>query len=43
MGWNITQPLKRKILPFVTTRMGLEDIMLREMSEKDMISLTRGV
>ena len=26
--WNIIQPLKKKILPFVTTWMGLESIML---------------
>ena len=48
--WNITQPLKKgkEILPFVTTWMGLEDIMLREIRQTEndkysMISLICGI
>ena len=46
--WNITQPHKRESLPFVTTWMDLEGIMLSEIShtEKDkyhMIFLTCGI
>ena len=47
--WNITQPLKKyKILPFATTWMDLEGIMLSEISQtkKDkycMISLICGI
>ena len=34
--WNISQPLKKnEILPFVTTWMDLEGIMLNEISEKE--------
>ena len=35
--WNIIRPLKKEILPFATTWMDLEDIMLSEISqiEKD--------
>ena len=33
--WNITQPLKKyKILPFATTWMDLEGIMLSEISQR---------
>ena len=33
--WNITQPQKRNgMLPFATTWMGLEGIMLREISQR---------
>ena len=46
--WNITQPLKNEILPFVTTWMDLEGITHGEISqtEKDkkrMISLICGI
>ena len=46
--WNITQPLKNEILPFATTWMELEGILLSEISqsEKDkyhMITLICGI
>ena len=46
--WNITQPLKNEILPFVTTGMDLDGIILSEISqaEKDkkrMIPLICGI
>ena len=47
--WNVIQPQKKKeILPLATTRMGLEGIMLSEISqiEKDkycMISVIYGI
>ena len=38
--WNTTQPTKNEILPFVTTWINLEGIMLSEISqlEKDILS-----
>ena len=33
--WNISQPLKNEILPFATTRMDLEGIMLSEISQTE--------
>ena len=33
--WNISQPLKNEILPFVTTWMDLEYIMLSEMTQRE--------
>ena len=33
MQWDITEPLNKKILSFVTTWMGLEDIILCEISQ----------
>ena len=38
--WNTTQPKKNEILPFVTTWINLEGIMLSEISqlEKDILS-----
>ena len=33
--WNITQPLKNEILPFVTTWMDLEGIILSEISQTE--------
>ena len=33
--WNISQPLKNEILPFVTTWMDLEYIMLSEIIQRE--------
>ena len=33
--WNISQPLKNEILPFVTTWMDLEYIMLSEITQRE--------
>ena len=46
--WNITQPLKNEIMPFVATWMDPEIIILSEVNQTEknkyhMISLTRGI
>ena len=34
--WNVIQPLKKKeSFPFVTTQMGLEDIMIHKISQTE--------
>ena len=35
--WNTTRPQKDEILPFATTWMNLEDIMLSEISQKEKV------